>query len=137
MTRMISFQIYLQDSPKPNNTRNVKLSEDSHEENHYSWFTHLTKNTEALGETNDFLASTVQRKSALKRILKNQWYSCRVKYSQGKLRLYKTLTERPGFETYLTLNNPKLRQAITKLQISVHKLPTETDRYDQKTNGIG
>ena len=71
MTRMISFQIYLQDSPKPNNTGNVKLSKDSHEENYYSWFTHLTKNTEVLGETNDFLASTVQRKSALKRILKN------------------------------------------------------------------
>ena len=104
-----------------------------HEENYYSWFTGLSKVAEVLGETNDFLASTVQRKLALRRILENHWYSSRVKYSQGKLRLYTTLKERPGFETYLTLSNPKLRQAITKLQISAHKLPIETGRYDQKT----
>ena len=71
---------------------------------------------------------------ALRRILENHWYSSRVKYSQGKLRLYTTLKERPGFETYLTLSNPKLRQAITKLRISAHKkCPIETGRYDQKT----
>ena len=70
----------------------------------------------------------------LRRILENYWYSSRVKYSQGKLRLYTTLKERPGFETYLTLSNPKLRQAITKLRISAHKkCPIETGRYDQKT----
>ena len=74
-----------------------------------------------------------QRKSALIRILENQWYSSRVKYSQGKRRLYTTLKERPGFETYLTLNNPNLRQAITKLRISAHKLSIETGRYNQKT----
>ena len=71
---------------------------------------------------------------ALRRILENHWYSSRVKYSQGKLRLYTTLKERPGFETYLTLSNPKLRQAITKLRISAHKkCPIETGCYDQKT----
>ena len=132
MTRMMSFQKYLQDSPSPIIQETAKLPKDSHEENHYSWFTDQPKITEVLGETNDFLASTVQRKSALKRILKYQWYSSRVKYSQGKLRLYTTVKERPGFETYLTLNKPKLRQAITKLQISVHQLPIETGHYDQK-----
>ena len=79
-----------------------------HEENYYSWFTGLSKVAEVLGETNDFLASTVQRKLALRRILENHWYPSQVKFSQGKLRLYTTFKERPGFETYLTLNNPKL-----------------------------
>ena len=111
----------------------VKMSKTLHQENHYSWFTGLSKVAEVLGEINDFLASTVQREIAFRRILENHWYSSRVKYSQGKLRLYTTLKERPGFETYLTLSNPKLRQAITKLRISAHKLPIETGRYDQKT----
>ena len=44
-----------------------------------------------------------------------------------------SLKERPGFETYLSLNNQKLCQAITELQISTHKSPIETDHYDQKT----
>ena len=130
MTGMISFWKHRQDSPSPIVQETVKLSKALHEENR---LTGLSKIAEVLGETNDFLASTVQRKSALRRILENQWYSSRVKYSQGKLRLYTTLNERPGFEIYLTLSNPKPRQAITKLRISAHKLPIETGRYDQKT----
>ena len=128
MTRMISIWKHLQDSPSPRNCSQeiVKLSKTLHEDNHYSMFTGLSK-------VNDFLASTVLRKLALRRILENHWYSSRVKYSQGKLRLYTTLKERPGFETYLTLNNPKLPQTITKLEIIAHKLPIETGRYDQKT----
>ena len=47
--------------------------------------------------------------------------------------LYTTLKERSGFETYLILNNPKIRQATTKLRISAHKLPIETGCYGQKT----
>ena len=69
MTRMISFWKHLQDSPSPIIQETVKLSKTLHEENHYSWFTGLSKITEVLGETNDFLASTVQRKLALRRIL--------------------------------------------------------------------
>ena len=57
-----------------------------HEEYHYSWFTNFSKIAELLGETNDFSASTVQRKSALSRILENQRCSNRIKHSQGKLR---------------------------------------------------
>ena len=101
MTRMISFWKHLQDSPSPITQETVKLSKDLHEENHNACFTGLSKIAEVLGETDDFLASTAQRKSALRRILENQWYSTRAKYSQGKLRLYTTLKERPGFETYL------------------------------------
>ena len=130
MTRMILLWKHLQDSILQ---ETVKLSKTLHEENYYSWFTGLSKVAEVLGETNDFLASTVQRKLALRRILENHWYSSRVKYSQGKLRLYTTLKERPGFEIYLTLNKLKLWQAITKLRITAHELPIETGRYDQKT----
>ena len=131
MTRMILFWKNLQGSPSSIIQETVKLSKALHEENHYSWFSGLSRIAEVLGETNDFSASPVQRKSALNRILENQWCSIRVKYSQGKLRLYTTLREQPGFETYQTLNNPK--QAITKIRISPHKLPIETGRYDQKT----
>ena len=134
MTRMISFWKQLQDSPSPIIQETVKLSKTLHEENHYSCFTGLSKIAEVLGGINDFLASTVQRKLALRRILENHWYSSQVKYSHGRLRLYTTLKERPGFETYLTLNNLKLRQAITNLPISAHKLPIETGCYDQKTH---
>ena len=133
MTRMISFWKHLQDSPSPILQETVKLPKALHEENHYSWFTGLSKIAEFLGEANDFLASTVQRKLALRKILENQWYSSPVKYSQGNLRLYRTLKEWPGFETHLTLNNPKLWKAITKLRISTHRLPIESGRYDQKT----
>ena len=84
MTRMISFWKHLQDSPNPIVEERVKLSKTLHEENHYSWFTGLSKVAEVLGETNDFLASTVQRKLALRRILENHWYSSQVKLRQTK-----------------------------------------------------
>ena len=136
MTRMIAFRKHLQDSPSSIIQETVTLSKALYEKNHKSWFTGLSKIEEVLGETDNFLASTAQRKSTLRRSLENQWYSSRVKYSQGKLRLYTTLKERPGFETYISLNNPKLRQAITKLRISAHKLPIVTISYHklQKTS---
>ena len=110
MMRMISFWQYLQDSPSPITQETVKLLKALHEKNHNSWFTGLSKIAKVLGETGDFLASTAYRKSALRRIVENQWYSSQVKHSLGKLRLYRTLKELPGFETYLSLNNPKLQQ---------------------------
>ena len=75
------------------------------------------------------LALIVQKKSALSRILENQWYSS---WAKGKLRFYAILKKLPGFEIYLLLNNPKLRQALTKVRLSPQKLPIETVRYDQK-----
>ena len=75
MTRMILFWKYLQDSPSPIIEETVKLSKTLHEDNHYSWSTGLSNVAEVLGETNDFLASTVQRKLTPRRILENYWYS--------------------------------------------------------------
>ena len=60
-----------------------------------SWLTGLQKIAKVLDETNDFSTATVQRKSALSRILENHRYCSRVKYSQGKLRLYTALKEQP------------------------------------------
>ena len=60
------------------------------------------------------------------------WYSKKEKYSQGKLKLYTSLKERPGFENYLNESNPKLRQAITKSRISAHKFPIKTGRFENK-----
>ena len=75
MTRMISFWKHLQDSPSPVIQETVKLSGALQEKNNKPWFTGFSKIAEVLGETDDFLASTARRKSALKRILENQWYS--------------------------------------------------------------
>ena len=74
---MILFWKHLQDSPSPIIQETLKLSKALHEENHYSWF----KIAEVLDGTNDILASSVQRKSALRRVLENQWYFSRVKCS--------------------------------------------------------
>ena len=93
----------------------------------------LIKIAEVLAETNDFSASTVQRKSTPSRILENKWYSSRVKYSQGKIRFYTTLEKRPGFETYLTLKQPKTSTDNHKTTNKCFKLPIETGRYAQKT----
>ena len=41
-------------------------------------------------------------------------------HGQGKLKFYKIIKERPGFESYLAIDNFKLRQAITKPRASVH-----------------
>ena len=60
------------------------------------------------------------------------WYSKRNEYRQGKLRLYTHLTVRPGFQQYLNLSNPKLRQSILKLRISAHKLSIETGCFENK-----
>ena len=43
-----------------------------------------------------------------------------------------TFKERPGFEQYLNLSNPKLQQAITKIKISAYKFPIETGRNENK-----
>ena len=58
------------------------------------------------------------------------WYNNKENYSQGKLKLYTSFKERPGFENYL--NESKLRQAITKIRISAHKFPIQSGRFENK-----
>ena len=60
------------------------------------------------------------------------WYNNKANYNQDKLKLYTSFKERPSFENYLNESNPKLRQAITKSSISVHKFPIETGRFGNK-----
>ena len=65
----------------------------------------------------------------LKKQLGKMWYSNKEKYSYGKLKLYTSFKESPGFENYLNESDPKLLQAITKIRISAHHLPIETGRF--------
>ena len=99
MTRIILFWKHFHDSPSPIIQETVNLSKTSHEEDHYLQFTTgLSKITEVLGETNDFSASTVQRKSALNTILENikvVFQSNKVKPRQTKALLNFKRTTRP------------------------------------------
>ena len=72
-------------------------------------------NRDILGESKNCIDQ------ALRKQLEKMWYSNKEKNSQGKLKLYTSFKERPGFENCLNESNPKLRQAITKITISVHK----------------
>ena len=51
---------------------------------------------------------------------------------QSKLKFHGSLQECPDFEQYLKLSNPKFRQRITKIRISAHKFPIETEWYENK-----
>ena len=52
--------------------------------------------------------------TTLKKLLDEEWHLNHKKYSEGKLKFYTSIKERPGFENYLNMENPKFRQAITK-----------------------
>ena len=91
------------------------------------------KIAEIVGINQDILGESKKRiDQALKKQLEKMWYSNKEKYSQGKLKLYISFKEHPGFENYLNESNPKLRQAITKIRISAHKFPIEAGRFENK-----
>ena len=69
--------------------------------------------------------------TTLKKLL--DWDLNHKKYSEGKLKVYTSIKEPPGFENYLNMKNPKFPQAISKFRISAHKFPIETGRYENKT----
>ena len=84
------------------------------------------KIAEVVGINQDILGESKKCiDQALKKQLEKMWYSNEEKYSQGKLKLYTSFKECPGFENYLNESNPKLRQAIMKIRISAHKFPIE------------
>ena len=98
-----------------------------------SWFTSVKKIGEALSTPIDLLVnSKVLLNKRLNESIEQSWHFKKTLYKQGKLQLYTSLKERPGFENYLNLPNKKLRQAITKLRISAHKFPIETGRFDYR-----
>ena len=103
------------------------------EEDKTSWFTSVKKIGEALSSPNDILVnSNLLLNKRLNESIEQSWHFKKTLYKQGKLQLYTSLKERPGFENYLNLPNKKLRQAITKLRISAHKFPIETGRFDYR-----
>ena len=122
--KMKGYWICIKNSLSPIIQNVLELSKQLHREGKTSWFTSITKIAEITGNRNEFgdFIKT-ENKSKIQKILDKRWYSKRNEYSQGKLRLYTHLKVRPGFEQYLDLGNPKLRQSITKLRISAHKFP--------------
>ena len=98
-----------------------------------SWFTSVKKIGEALSTPIDLLVnSKVLLNKRLNESIEQSWHFKKTVYKQRKLQLYTSLKERPGFENYLNLPNKKLRQAITKLRISAHKFPIETEHFDYR-----
>ena len=84
---MIGYWIHVKNSPSPIVQDILELSKQLHREGKTSWFTSKTKIAEITGNRNNKI-----------------WYSKRIEYSQGKLRLYTHLKVRPGFEQYLNLS---------------------------------
>ena len=103
------------------------------EEGKTSWFTSVTKIGEALCTPIDFLVnSKVLLNKRLNESIERSWHFRKAFYKQGKLQLYTSLKERPGFQNYLNLPNKKLCQAMTKLLISADEFPIETGRFDYR-----
>ena len=101
------------------------------EEDKTSWFTSVKKIGEALSSPNDILVnSKLLLNMRLNESIEQSWHFKKTLNKPGKLQIYTSLKERPGFENYLNLPNKNFRQAITKLRISAHKFPTEAGRFD-------
>ena len=67
--------------------------------------------------------------TTLKKLLDDEWHLKQKKYSEGKLKFYTSIKERPGFEN---MEMPKFWEAITKFRICAHKFPIGTGRYENK-----
>ena len=130
---MVRYWNHATESPSPTIQDTLELYKQLRKEGKTSWFTIIVKISELIHNS---MKPCFDLKTELKKrpskIVINMWYTKRNVYSQGKLKLYASLKERSGFEQYLSLNYPKLQQAITKIRISAHEFPTETGRYENK-----
>ena len=125
--------IYIKNYPSPIIEDVLELPKQLHREGKTSWFSSITKIAEITGnrkEFGDYIKT--ENKSKVQKILDKRWDSKQNKYSQGKLSLYTHLKVRLGFEQYLDLSNPKLKQSITKLRKNKPKFPIEIGRFENK-----
>ena len=132
---MIGYWIYIKNYPSLIIEDVLELPKQLHREGKTSWFTSITKIAEIAGnrkEFGDYIKT--ENKSKVQNIKDKRWDSKQNEYSQGKLRLYTHLKVRPGFEQYLDLSNPKIKQSITKLRKSAHKFPIEIGRFENKAS---
>ena len=131
--RMIGFWSHIKESESPITQDTLKLANKIHNKGNTSWFTSIVKIAEIVGINQDTLGESKNCiDQARKKQLEKTWYIDKEKYSQGKLKLYTSFKELPGFENYLNESNPKLHHAITKIKISAHKFPIETGRFENK-----
>lgn len=127
--RILDYWENIKESRSPILQEVIKTAEHMATEGKTSWFTSVQKISEFLDQSSN---PQKARKIVMNRILKEEWYTNHKKYSEGKLKLYTSIKERPGFESYLNMENSNLRKAITKFRISAHKFPIETGRYEKK-----
>ena len=133
LKKMVGFYDHLKSSESPIILESIQLSEQLNKDIKPSWFKGIVKIGEILGTPIDQLAnSKVLLNRKLQECFRHSWHQKRNFYSQGKLDLYTSLKESPGFENYLNIPNQKLRQAITRMRISSHKFPIETGRFEHK-----
>ena len=124
----------IKESPSPILKAVLITNKQLQKEGKPSWLTGIGIMTEIF-RANDMspsanlsnLTSTI-----FKKLLDDEWHLNHKKYSKGKLKFYTSIKERPGFENYLNMGNPKFRQTITKFRISAHKFAIETGRYENK-----
>ena len=132
--KMGGFLKHTIDSESPIVQDTLELAKQLHSEGQTSWFTSIVQITKTLEISFDQLAeSKNDLNRTLNENLQKVWYLNRQKYTEGKLRLYTCIKEKPGFENYLNETNSKLRQAMTKIRISAHKFPVETGRFENKS----
>ena len=130
---MIGFWSHIKESESPVTQDTLKLTNKIHNEGNASWFTSIVKIAGIVGINQDILRESKNHiDQALKKQLEKKSHNNKEKYSQGRLKLYTIFKEHPGFENYLNESSSKLRQAITKIRISVHKFPTETGCFEKK-----
>ena len=107
---MTGFWSHIKESESSVAQDTLKLANKIHDEGSTSWFTH--KHYENKRNRRDKPRYSWRVKNcidqALKKQLEKMWYSNKEKYSQGKLKLYTSFKEHPGFENYLNESNPKL-----------------------------
>ena len=132
---MIGFRSHLKESESPITQDTLKLANKIHNKGNTLWFTRMVKVSEIVEMNQDNLeVSKNLIDQTLKKQLEKKLYINKEKYSQGKLKLYTSFKDLPGFENYLNQSNPTLRQAIKKIRISAHKFSTETGRFTKKNH---
>ena len=90
-----------------------ELSRQLRKEAKTSWFMSIVNISELIHNPKEPCSdSQIELKRRLSKIVINVWHTKRNYYSQGKLKLYASLKDCPGFEQYLNLSDTKLRQAI-------------------------
>ena len=139
MKAMIKYLFHLSGSPSPLIKATLSTSMALADIGKNSWFKIITRvlkfcELDYLLFTNDTVEIDYQIKNLdkrLKQIFINKWSEERVGYTvDSKLDLFVSLKDNYEMSKYLLSRiNPHYKLAISKIRLSAHKLPIETERY--------